>query len=199
MEGPGDHPVAALVRMQPVHRPHPPVIGLRGTGSVEVQCAEPRGDRIQHRVNLLCPPRQRPREHSWQAEHPAGIRQPHRQHLGTSSPKCRNGTLGRRGDQLRIKVRAQRIVDAEYHARDIGPQAERPRQLILLDLDRTCAAGGQDMQLRVGQTIGKQGRPAPPGATAANRIADAERDRVTERREGGHADAPTAATPSTAS
>ncbi len=109
------------------------------------------------------------------------------------------GVRCRRGNQVRIEVRPQRVVYAEDHARDIGPQPERPGQLLALDLGDGCAAGGQDVQLSVGQTVGKQGRPAAPGAPVAGQIADAERDRVTERREGGHANAPTAATPSTAS
>ncbi len=198
VEGPGDEPVAALVRMQPIHGPHPPVIGLWRTGCVEMYGAEPRGDRIQHRVDLLCPPRQRPREHAGQAEHPASVRQPHRQHLRASRPQCGYGALGRRRDQLRIKARPQRVVNAEDYARDIGPQAECPRQLVPFDLGRACAASSQDVQLGVRQPVGKQGGPAAPGAPA-DRIADAERNRVTERREGGHAGTPTGVTPSAAS
>src|SRR5215831_1513584 len=179
--------------MQPVRGPHLPVVRLWRTGSVEVQGAESQGDGIEHRVDLLCSPGQRPRECARQAEHPAGIWQAHGEHLRSRRPECAHRVRGSGFNQVGIEAWPERVVDSEYHAGDIRAQSQGARQLITLDVRYAGAARGEDVQIRIDEAVGEQRSPATPGAALRIRtdgIADAQGDRVAEGYIRGHARTP---------
>jgi len=92
-----------------------------------VQRAEPAGDGIEYRVDLLRPRGTRPGERAGQAEHPAGVRQPHAQYLRAGGAQGADRVRGCGLDQARIETRPERVVDAENHAGDVGAQRERAR------------------------------------------------------------------------
>src|SRR5215471_5650694 len=105
-------------------------------------------------------------------------------------------------DSVRFEARPERIVDAEYHAGDVGAHGESTRQLLALDVCYTRAAGGKYVQIRIDKAVGKKDRPASPRPAVGHspdRVADAQRDGIAKRGERGHTrtSAPTAGAPRT--
>ena len=183
MEGPGDQPVAALVGMQPVHRPHLLLVRRRRARRVEVQRAEPGRHVIHNRVDLMGTPGERPGQRAGQAEHPAGVGEPHRQHLSACLAQRAHRVRGRVRDPVSVKAGPQRVVDSEHHARHVRAQLQGARQLLCLNVGGLRAVRCEHVQVGIWQPARQQRRPAAPWRSAfhhrPDRIADAKRDRVT--------------------
>lgn len=62
-----------LARMQAVHPPHRPVVGIRVAGEIDMHGGVPRCDVIGDRVDRFDPPNQRPAHDIGHAEHPAWL------------------------------------------------------------------------------------------------------------------------------
>ena len=162
-----DQPVPALVGVQPVHRPVAPVVGLRVARRVPVQGAEVRRDLVQLRVDRAHPPGQRPGEPARQPEHLRRVGQPHGQHGRAAGGQRGDRSRGGLAGPHRVEPGPERVIDADDDAGDVGPQLERGRQLVALDVLGLRAAHREVVQFGAGQARGQvraQPRQPPPGA-----------------------------------
>jgi hypothetical protein len=196
-----DQPVAALARVQPVDRPHPRIAGLGVLRGVIVQRAETLRQPVHHLVDLVHPAGQRPGHGAGQAEHLARVGHPHGQHLGTRGAQRAHRVRGRRGDLADVEVGPERVVDPDDEAGDVRAHLQRARELVTLHIGEPRPARREDVQPRLVQPPGEQRGPAapgpalaqahppsPPSALLTHRVADTQRDRVTQGCERRHAD-----------
>jgi hypothetical protein len=99
-----------------------------------------------------------------QAEHPRRVRQPHGQHGGAARLQRGDGPGGGLTGTHRVEAGPQRVVDAHHDGGDVGPQLERRRQLVALDVLSLRAEHREVVQFRVGEPGGKVSCPASPAA-----------------------------------
>jgi hypothetical protein len=177
-EGVGQHPVAALGRVQPVDGPRLQFVRAGQCVEVDAPHTVPGHHDVDHAVVLVDAVLEHPPQPAGQLEHPALVVEPHGDDRDPGSGQLAADVVEVLVHPPHREVGPERVVDARDDDGRGGLVAQRLRQLGASDVGQPRAGDGV-VAVAVVRVGGREDR-AEATPAAGNEVADTDRCRVTE-------------------